>query len=211
MSPDDPSKQQSESESSGPPAALPVPVAALSIKDEIDVTSWTGTYWRILAPKWAHQPLSGAGSALYGGRWNPKGTPALYVSENFETAFMEYEQDLGTRPGTFCAYKVNCEDIADLTDPNTQRALTCNDDVLFCKWKQILLVQKEAPPTWSVVQILIQQGFVGARVPSARRPGGVNLVLWRWNHTPRHQIEVIDLKLDLPRNQKSWQPDDPTS
>jgi RES domain-containing protein len=57
--------------------------------------------WRILAPKWAHDPLSGDGAARFGGRFNPKGIPALHVSESIDTAFAEYQQDLLVRPGTF--------------------------------------------------------------------------------------------------------------
>jgi hypothetical protein len=58
----------------------------------------------MLAPKWAHEPLSGAGAATRGGRHNEAGMPALYMSGQFATAVAEYEQDLGIRPGTLCAY-----------------------------------------------------------------------------------------------------------
>jgi RES domain-containing protein len=132
------------------------------------------------------------------------------MSEDFNTAFVEYQQDLGTRPGTFCAYRVHCQDVADLTDPEAQRALGCTKAALLCPWKEVLLVQKATPPTWTLAQKLIGLGFVGARVPSARRSEGVNLVLWRWNHTPLHRVEPIDLNFELPRNQKSWQQGNPT-
>ena len=48
-----------------------------------------GRFWRMLAPKWAHAPLSGAGAAARGGRCNEPGMPALYMSERFETAVAE--------------------------------------------------------------------------------------------------------------------------
>lgn len=60
-------------------------------------------YRRMLAPKWAHDPLSGAGAAVRSGRFNHPGIPALYMSEDFSTGVAEYEQDLGIRPGTLCA------------------------------------------------------------------------------------------------------------
>ena len=57
-------------------------------------------FWRMLAPRWSHKPLSGQGAARCGGRCNVPGQPALYMSEGFATAITEYEQDLGVRPGT---------------------------------------------------------------------------------------------------------------
>lgn len=33
--------------------------------------------------------LSGTGGAIYGGRWNKKGTPVLYSGENWEIALLE--------------------------------------------------------------------------------------------------------------------------
>jgi len=164
---------------------------------------YTDQCWRILAPKWAYDPLNGAGAALYGGRWNPKGVSALYVSEDISTAFAEYQQELMTRPGTFCAYRLDIENIADLCAPATQIAAAVTSKALFCPWKEILLLQKQKPPTWEVAEQLITLGFAGVRVPSARQKDGVNVVLWRWGDAA-HQVEVLDPKRELPRDQSSW-------
>lgn len=43
---------------------------------------------RITGRKFAHD-LLGTGAAMFGGRWNPKGTPVLYTSINPETALLE--------------------------------------------------------------------------------------------------------------------------
>lgn len=65
--------------------------------------------WLLLAPKWAYRPLSGAGAALHGGRFNAPGTEALYISEDYITAICEYEQKLGIRLGTLgLSRKTNC-------------------------------------------------------------------------------------------------------
>jgi RES domain-containing protein len=44
--------------------------------------------YRITGRKYATD-LSGSGSAIYGGRWNKKGTPVLYTSESKELALLE--------------------------------------------------------------------------------------------------------------------------
>jgi RES domain-containing protein len=44
--------------------------------------------YRITGKKYAHD-LSGTGAALFGGRWNRKGTPVLYTGENREIALLE--------------------------------------------------------------------------------------------------------------------------
>ena len=69
----------------------------------------------MLAPKWAYRPLSGAGAALHGGRFNAPGIEALYVSFDYITAISEYEQDLGIRPGTLCAYDVDVSGVVEIT------------------------------------------------------------------------------------------------
>lgn len=44
--------------------------------------------YRITGNKYAGD-LSGRGAAMFGGRWNKKGSPVLYTSENRETALLE--------------------------------------------------------------------------------------------------------------------------
>ncbi len=44
--------------------------------------------YRITGKKYAHD-LSGTGAALFGGRWNRKGTPVLYTGETREIALLE--------------------------------------------------------------------------------------------------------------------------
>jgi RES domain-containing protein len=64
------------------------------------------TLFRMLAPKWAFQPLSGAGAAKQGGRFNRPGQHALYLSFSPQTAMAEYKQLLGLLlPGTLATDK----------------------------------------------------------------------------------------------------------
>ncbi len=44
--------------------------------------------YRISGNKYAHD-IKGIGAAIYGGRWNKKGSPALYTGESIEIALLE--------------------------------------------------------------------------------------------------------------------------
>jgi RES domain-containing protein len=152
----------------------------------------------VLSPRWAHEPLSGAGAALYGGRWNPKGVPALYMSAEFTTAVAEYQQDLGARPGTFCAYDVVADDVLDLRDAAVLAVHAIDPAERFCAWKAILLIHHRRPPTWDVADRLMSAGAAGVLVPSDRVKRGTNLVLWRWNDRPDRTVTALDPMRDLP-------------
>lgn len=160
--------------------------------------------WRVLAPKWAHSPLSGAGAARHGGRYNLPGTAALYLSEELLTAVAEYEQELGIRPGTFCAYEVDVADVVKLADERVRTTIPITLDDLLGPWQEIAFVRGERPPTWTLAQRLQTQGCAGVRVPSAILPDTANLVLWRWNDMPDRQVVAHDPLGDLPVDQSAW-------
>lgn len=158
-----------------------------------------GRYWRIVSPRWAHDPLNGEGAARHGGRWNRPGDAALYLSQEIETAFAEYQQELGVRPGTFAAFDVISAAVADLGDGRTLAALDIAPADLICPWKQIAFVDKVAPPTWLICDRL--RGEVdGLRVPSTQYASGFNLVLWRWNTDGAPSVSVLDPQGELPSN-----------
>ena len=157
----------------------------------------------MLAPRWAHAPLSGEGAARHGGRWNPRGVPALYMSEECSTAIAEYEQELGIRPGTLCAYEVEAE-LVGLLDTAVQAELDAPSGLLLGAWKRTLLIEGARPVTWALAERLIAAGVAGARVPSAQAAGGANLVLWRWNVPGGARVAALDPLGDLPRDQSSW-------
>ena len=75
----------------------------------------TGRYWRMIHVRWQREPFA-SGSHLTGGRWNPPGTPALYLGRSYNTAIAEAYQQL-VRPLTLVGYDVEASAIADLTDP----------------------------------------------------------------------------------------------
>ena len=71
--------------------------------------------WRIAKSEHAgsvEDMLSGEGAARYGGRWNPKGAPAVYCSENSSLAALEILANLA-RPSTFPSYRILDIDVPD--------------------------------------------------------------------------------------------------
>jgi RES domain-containing protein len=163
--------------------------------------------YRAHDPRWAISPTSGDGAAIRGARFNPKGTPALYLSLSIEGAIIEGSQGFGYKihPLTICAYEVDCEDIADLTDENECRQLGIGLDIMGAAWATALS-ENRRPASWAIYDKL-SSSFAGILVPSfANRvgPSVTNLVLWDWSAEPPHRVKVIDPNGRLPKNQKSW-------
>jgi RES domain-containing protein len=136
---------------------------------------------------------------------------ALYTSADLATAVAEYEQELGIRPGTFCAYDVNVAGVLDLCQPDVLAACSIEPADRFAAWKSMLLVERRQPPGWTIAERLIDADIAGILVPSARLAGGVNLVLWRWNDSPDRVVTALDPQRDLPMDQSSWPVAPPTS
>lgn len=168
----------------------------------------TGLLYRAHDPGWAFAPTSGEGARLYGGRFNPKGVAALYLSRALETAWLAAQQGFAfkPRPKTLCAYEIDCDDIVDLTDAATRAEHGVDAGGLACPWEDIAS-RGGTPPNWTIAERLRERGFAGAVVPSFA-PGvaadATNVVLWRWSQEPPHRIAVIDDHGRLPRNDASW-------
>jgi RES domain-containing protein len=145
---------------------------------------------------------------LHGGRFNPKGTAALYLSLSLETAVKEINQGFAHKidPCVLCSYDVDCEDIVDLRDATgrTEHGIALSD--MACAWFALAAIGKE-PPSWHMAHKLMAKGVAGILVPSfARRAnsGDQNLVLWNWGANLPHRVSAFDPSGKLPKNQLSW-------
>jgi RES domain-containing protein len=167
-----------------------------------------GVAYRAHNPRWSWSPLSGDGARLHGGRFNPKGVAALYLSLDWPTAVVEASQGFAFRfpPLTLVAYDVDCEDIADLTSADERGRLAVTRRDLACAWK--LLAETGKPvPSQVIAQRLIDAGFAGIIVPSFATGAdrhARNLVLWRWADAAPHKVTIIDPDGRLPRGDASW-------
>ena len=156
---------------------------------------YVGAAYRAHDPRWAFSPLSGEGARLYGGRFNPKGMAALYLSMSIETALSEANRGFSSKlePTTLVEYSVDCEDIVDLTAYAECIKHDVTDTVLACAW--LALQEKKMPvPSQELALRLRSAGAAGILVPSfanAASSKGVNLVLWQWDGPP-YSVVVHD-------------------
>lgn len=167
-----------------------------------------GVAYRAHNPKWSWSPLSGEGARLHGGRFNPNGVAALYLSLDWSTAIIEANQGFAYRipPLTIVSYEVDCEDIADLTSAEERTRHRVSSKAMACAWR--LLADTRAPvPSWRIAERLIAAGLAGIVVPSfavGADPEARNLVLWQWSEEPPHRVSIIDTERRLPRSDASW-------
>ncbi|PIB92823.1 RES family NAD+ phosphorylase [Caulobacter sp. FWC2] len=167
-----------------------------------------GEAFRAHDPNWSWTPLSGAGAALKGRRFNWPGLETLYLSLSFKTAFREVSAGFAHRltPYVLCSYDVDCENICDLRTETlrTDNAVAQSD--LACAWGDALIAGRE-PASWGVVRRLMANGSAGMLVPSfanGATDDDQNLILWRWGSVLPHKVTVYDPTGKLPRNQLSW-------
>jgi len=160
--------------------------------------------YRMLTPRWSFQPLSGAGAAREGGRFNRPGTPALYLSLEPETAVAEFSQaEPLFSPGVLACFQVKVEQVAAMREGYNR-----SWDPLWrewdCEWKRLWFIEGIEPPTWAMADLLEHAGVGGLLFPSVKRPGGTNLVLYPDRLAESDELQVHDPEGQLPRSQDSW-------
>lgn len=142
---------------------------------------YRGLLYRALNPVFAREPLSGRGAQLYGGRFNPKGTPALYAALSIMTAIREANQAGSLQPTTLVSYKAEIDPVFDSRDEATLHAEGMDAGGLADPtWRDAMKAQGIAP-TQAFAERLVARGFCGLLVRSfapGASPSDLNLVLW---------------------------------
>jgi RES domain-containing protein len=147
-----------------------------------------------LNPIWARQPLSGEGAELYGGRFNPRGVPALYASTSVQTALREVNQVGSLQPTTLVSYDADLNPIFDSREAHAldQFGITPSD-IADPSWREQMKLGRAA--TQVLALKLIEAGFAGLLVRSFA-PGAaeddLNLVLWKWGASKPTKLVLID-------------------
>ena len=156
---------------------------------------YEGKLYRALNPIYAREPLSGRGAELYGGRFNPKGMPALYTSLSVLTALREANQVGNLQPTTLVSYDAAFEHVFDSRDEDDLKAEGM-DAVAIADptWRDQMKAGGEAR-TQGFARRLIATGYQGLLVrsfaPGATRDD-LNLVLWTWGESASARLTLID-------------------
>lgn len=155
---------------------------------------YAGPLYRAINPLYAREPLSGRGAALYGGRFNPRGVPALYCALAVMTALREANQAGALQPVTLVGYDADIEGIFDSRDADALlRYGLAPENLADPGWRVAMRKSGEAP-SQTFARRLIADGFSGLLVRSFAPGTGandLNLVLWRWG-APHYRLDVID-------------------
>jgi RES domain-containing protein len=156
---------------------------------------YSGFLFRALNPLWALAPMSGEGAARFGGRFNPKGMPALYTSLKPETAMREANQVGAFQPITLVAYRAEIARVFDGTDLAALNELGISPGTLAdSAWRDTMLAGSISA-TQQLAIDLKEQGYTGILVPSFAphaQANDRNLVLWAWGQQPPALLQLID-------------------
>jgi len=156
---------------------------------------YQGKLYRALNPVYAREPLSGRGAELYGGRFNPKGVPALYTSTLIVTALREANQVGNLQPTMLVSYDADIGQVFDSGDEAALAAEGMDDDALAdATWRDQMKANGEAR-TQAFARRLIAQGHHGLMVKSFAHGASredLNLVLWRWGPAMPSRLTLID-------------------
>lgn len=163
---------------------------------------YNGKLYRALNPIYARTPLSGEGAKRYGGRFNPRGVPALYCSLSIMTAIREANQVGSLQPTTLVSYDAEIEAVFDATDIKALQAEGYDETQLAANsWRDEMEAKEEAR-TQAFARALIRKGYQGLLVRSFA-PGvtehDLNLVLWRWGDATPSRLTIIDDEKRLSR------------
>lgn len=156
---------------------------------------YRGLLYHALNPIHARDPMSGEGARRHGGRFNPKGMPALYTAQSVMTAIREANQIGTLQPTTLVAYEADIGPIFDGTDSAALAVQGLSPaDLAADDWRARMLAGGKAP-TQELAERLKASGFAGMQVRSFAKgatDADLNLVLWVWGPDAPTKLRLVD-------------------
>jgi len=156
---------------------------------------YEGKLYRALNPVYAREPLSGRGAALHGGRFNPRGLPALYASLAVTTAIKEANQAGTLQPTMLVSYEAEIAKVFDSRDEAALEPFRMSTAGLADPGWRDRMKERGKAPTQIFAEVLVEQGFHALLVRSFARGASdddLNLVLWRWEEKAPSRLILID-------------------
>ncbi len=154
-----------------------------------------GIVYRAINPIYARPPRSGYGSQLNGGRFNPKGTPAIYTGLKPTTALREFQRAGSFQPTVLVAFDIDIANVFDCRDAEALAAQGMTPaDLAADTWRDEMRLHGIAR-TQEFAQNLINQDFHAMLVRShvkGSRATDLNLVIWKWGDGPPSRVTLID-------------------
>lgn len=144
---------------------------------------YSGPLYRALNPVYAREPLSGRGAELYGGRFNAKGTAALYTALTPATALREANQVGSLQPTILVSYAADLGPIFDTCDVGVLEQYNMTAVKLADPAWRTRMLDGQAVPTQDFARDLIADGFAGLLIRSFAKgatAADFNIVLWHW-------------------------------
>lgn len=156
---------------------------------------YRGKLYRALNPIYAREPLSGEGARRYGGRFNPRGVPALYCSLSIMTALREANQVGTFQPTTLVAYEAEIDGIFDSRDDAALLTEGVDAAALAASTWRDEMGTSGGSRTQTFARSVIAKGYCALLVRSFTQGASdqdLNLVLWKWGDAPPARLVLID-------------------
>lgn len=161
-----------------------------------------GVVYRSSTPEYATETdlITGEGSRLHAGRWNPKGIAMVYASFTPETAMAEtlannryYGIPIeDAMPRTFVAIGVKVKSLLDLRLGVVRRRLQVSADrILTMDWRAEVKAKRE-PITQLLCRAAHAGPWEGMIVPSAADLAGHNLLIFPDKLGPKSEMRVLN-------------------
>jgi RES domain-containing protein len=162
------------------------------------LSPFTGYTYRVISDEYRGDPLSGIGSVINGGRYNPPHSfEVLYSSDSRVTALTEVEALFGDidqprSPELTLTLAVQLTRVLDLTDHVLREMLATTEEDLTAPYLADQVRNREAPTQRLGRLIFSARRFSGIRVPSAARAGAENLVILPARLAPEESVRIYD-------------------